>query len=185
MSTSPALVLAFVPAVVAMFFACGRWPWLSQSVLVVASLVFIVTLDRATVPPLLGTLLVTYVVGLALGANGGKAHARRNALAFAAVAGNLAVLAYYKWTSAVLPLGLSFFTLQQVIYLLDIWRGDPPARRLLDYLTLVTFFPKLAAGPFVRHVTFLGQFARERFRLGAEDVTWGLALITIGVLKKG
>jgi alginate O-acetyltransferase complex protein AlgI len=49
-----------------------------------------------------------------------------------------------------LPLGISFFTFQQVAYLVDSYRTEAKSS-LLDYLLFISFFPKLMAGPIVQH----------------------------------
>ncbi|HEX3346094.1 MAG TPA: MBOAT family protein, partial [Polyangiaceae bacterium] len=51
----------------------------------------------------------------------------------------------------VLPFGISFFTFETMSYTIDVWRSElPPAKRYLDYLLFVCFFPHLVAGPIVR-----------------------------------
>src|SRR6202042_2570730 len=58
----------------------------------------------------------------------------------------------------VLPFGISFFTFETMSYTIDVWRGElPPARRYLDYLLFVCFFPHLVAGPIVRPHQMLPQ----------------------------
>jgi D-alanyl-lipoteichoic acid acyltransferase DltB (MBOAT superfamily) len=62
----------------------------------------------------------------------------------------------------VLPFGISFFTFETMSYTIDVWRGAlQPARRYLDYLLFVCFFPHLVAGPIVRPSQMLPQLARE------------------------
>ncbi len=55
-----------------------------------------------------------------------------------------------RW-NIVLPLAISFFTFQQISYLVDRRRGNAPVYRLSDYALYVSFFPQLIAGPIVRH----------------------------------
>ena len=51
----------------------------------------------------------------------------------------------------VLPLGISFFTFQQISYVVDSYRGETEKYSLLDYAVFVAFFPQLVAGPIVLH----------------------------------
>ena len=83
---------------------------------------------------------------------------------------NLVVLGYYKYSnfflqnfadllniklkylSIVLPLGISFFTFQNMSYLIDVYRKEVPAQKsIIKYATYITFFPQLIAGPIVRY----------------------------------
>ena len=50
-----------------------------------------------------------------------------------------------------LPLAISFFTFQQIAYLVDAYREHTGERNFLDYCVFVTFFPQLIAGPIVHH----------------------------------
>jgi len=89
---------------------------------------------------------------------------------------NLAFPAYYKYTNFVvgevaslmgvdytldaiiLPLAISFFTFQQIAYLVDTVRNKVGQHNLVEYLTFVTFFPQPIAGPIVHHSVVLTQF---------------------------
>jgi hypothetical protein len=66
----------------------------------------------------------------------------------------------------VLPFGISFFTFETMSYTIDVWRGElPPAKRYLDYLLFVCFFPHLVAGPIVRaKAQMLPQLAADAAR---------------------
>lgn len=64
-----------------------------------------------------------------------------------------------------LPLGISFFTFQQLSFAIDRCKGDAPHYNLADYLCFVTFFPQLIAGPIVLHSELVPQFQdRDRDR---------------------
>lgn len=82
-----------------------------------------------------------------------------------------------------LPLGISFFTFQQIAFLVD----SPKAGRQspLDYALFVTFFPQLIAGPIVSHEEMLPQFKdTARKQIQAENVYMGLRLFVLGLAKK-
>ncbi|MBR5578815.1 MAG: MBOAT family protein, partial [Lachnospiraceae bacterium] len=59
-----------------------------------------------------------------------------------------------------LPLGISFFTFQQISFLTDTYRGELPRCKLVDYALFVSFFPQLIAGPIVIHEEMLPQLER-------------------------
>ncbi len=84
----------------------------------------------------------------------------------------------------VLPFGISFFTFETMSYTIDVWRGElAPAKRYLDYLLFVCFFPHLVAGPIVRPAQMLPQLAREP-QADAAMQARGLWRIAIGLAKK-
>lgn len=127
----------------------------------------------------------------------------RRSVMILAVAANLGVLFYFKYfdffiatcnavfgTSValrhiLLPLGISFFTFQQISFVVDTYRGEVIDCSLIDYALFVSFFPQLIAGPIVNHEEMLPQF----HRLGTEPTAWeriaeGLGLFLLGLAKK-
>lgn len=85
----------------------------------------------------------------------------------------------------VLPLGISFFTFQQVSYLIDSYRGETGDYSLLEYTVFVTFFPQLVAGPIVLHHELLPQLQnKENHRLDQEWLAKGVMIFAVGLFKK-
>lgn len=86
------------------------------------------------------------------------------------------------WTSAlILPVGISFYTLQTLGYLIDVYRGDIYAEKnLLRYALFVSFFPQLVAGPIERSKNLLKQlgkpktFSYDNLRKGLLIMLWGM-----------
>jgi D-alanyl-lipoteichoic acid acyltransferase DltB (MBOAT superfamily) len=84
----------------------------------------------------------------------------------------------------VLPFGISFFTFETMSYTIDVWRGQiEPAKRYLDYVLFVCFFPHLVAGPIVRPAQMLPQLARAPLADAALQAR-GLWRIATGLAKK-
>lgn len=84
-----------------------------------------------------------------------------------------------------LPLAISFFTLQQIAFLVDSSEGLVKKINLLDYSIFVTFFPQLIAGPIVHHKEMMPQFADAKNKLiNYENVSKGLFIFSIGLFKK-
>lgn len=84
-----------------------------------------------------------------------------------------------------LPLAISFFTFQQIAYLVDAYRGETEEHDLLNYFLFVTFFPQLIAGPIVHHREMLPQFLRRgATRLRLNNLAVGLTIFVIGLFKK-
>ena len=127
----------------------------------------------------------------------------RKSVVFLAVTVNLGLLFYFKYydffistvntvfgTSAalrniLLPLGISFFTFQQISFIVDTYRGEVRDCPPVDYALFVSFFPQLIAGPIVNHGEMLPQFRQ----MGKQPVLWeriaeGLGLFILGLAKK-
>ena len=84
-----------------------------------------------------------------------------------------------------LPLAISFFTLQQIAFLIDSHEGLVKEKNLLNYIIFVTFFPQLIAGPIVHHKEMMPQFANIRNKVkNYKNVAIGLFIFNIGLFKK-
>jgi len=86
----------------------------------------------------------------------------------------------------VLPIAISFFTFEQIAYLVDTYRAKGRYHyRFIDYFLFVTFFPRLIAGPIIRHNEVLVQI-RESFyyKINAQSLASGLSLFIMGLFKK-
>jgi len=84
-----------------------------------------------------------------------------------------------------LPLAISFFTFQQIAYLVDSYRGETKEYDFLNYALFVTFFPQLIAGPIVHHKEMMPQFA-SRWSLvkNYKNIALGLFVFSVGLFKK-
>lgn len=84
-----------------------------------------------------------------------------------------------------LPLGISFFTFQQLSFLLSVYNGEEVAGRLRDYCLFVLFFPQLVAGPIVSYSEMLPQFKDEGKRyFNSSNFASGIYMFSIGLFKK-
>ena len=85
----------------------------------------------------------------------------------------------------IMPIGISFYTFQQLSFLIDRYRKEAPHYSLLDYTSYVAFFPKLIEGPIAFHEEIISQFHNEALRhFNSERFTRGLILFVIGLGKK-
>lgn len=144
-----------------------------------------------------GSIAFNYIFHLLLSKNPDKK------LMILAVAGDLGILFYFKYfdfflstvnavfgssfllRGILLPLGISFFTFQQISFVVDTYRGEVRNCGLLDYALFVSFFPQLIAGPIVNHDEMLPQFRK----VGQEPCKWeqiaeGFGLFVLGLAKK-
>ena len=84
-----------------------------------------------------------------------------------------------------LPLAISFFTLQQIAFLVDSYEGLVKEKNFLDYSIFVTFFPQLIAGPIVHHKDMIPQFSRVKNKIkNYKNIGLGLFIFSIGLFKK-
>ncbi len=116
---------------------------------------------------------------------------------------NLGLLGYFKYANflvnefnwlfgtniylskIILPLAISFFTFQQIAYLVDAYKGYAKEYNFLQYCLFVTFFPQLIAGPIVHHKEMLPQFTKV-WELGMthKNMAIGITIFFIGLFKK-
>jgi D-alanyl-lipoteichoic acid acyltransferase DltB (MBOAT superfamily) len=98
---------------------------------------------------------------------------------------NLALHTSFNFERVILPLAISFFTFQQVAYLVDVWREGGQQYSFLEYCFFVVFFPQLIAGPIVQHAEILPQIKRDRWRpIRVLNMQVGLTIFFIGLFKK-
>jgi D-alanyl-lipoteichoic acid acyltransferase DltB (MBOAT superfamily) len=115
---------------------------------------------------------------------------------------NLGLLFYFKYTNffieiindlnlgqikplnLILPIGISFYTFENLSYTIDVYRGKfKPVQNFLDYCFFLSFFPKLVMGPIVRAADFIPQIRKDIF-ITNSDISRGLYLILGGLFKK-
>lgn len=143
--TSPVFLFAFLPLTV-IVYQLARSTKLKNAVWIAAGLSFYAFGDLRHLPLLLGSCLLHYGAGRYLMA---RTKARR-AVLLSCVALDLAVLAFYKVRGA-LPLGISFYTFQAISYVADTYKNPADGtKNLREALQYLTFFPQLAAGPFLK-----------------------------------
>ena len=91
----------------------------------------------------------------------------------------------YVFKEILMPLGISFFTFQQISYLVDSSRGETKNYSFVDYALFVSFFPQLVAGPIVFHDEILPQFKDSlRKKINQGNIAKGLWIISVGLAKK-
>lgn len=84
----------------------------------------------------------------------------------------------------IVPAGVSFFVFQSISYIIDISRGTiTPVKRFIDYLFLLSFFPKMFLGPLVRNKEFIPQIESNEASVTREDLGRATMLIAGGLIK--
>ena len=197
-------ILAFLPLTLLGYYLLGRLPEripLNKLFLVLASFVFYGYNNPRYVPIIVCSILVNYALSQ------GMLIARRKCirlpLMLLGLALNLGVLFYFKYhdffvsnmnsafglhfalNNLALPLGISFFTFQQLSYVIDSYKRTVPRYNILDYALFVTFFPQLVAGPIVLHSEIVPQFADPKNRrFNFDNFAPGLYAFALGLFKK-
>ena len=165
--------------------------------LVGASLFFYGWYNIAYLTLIIGSILFNYAVGISLMDKHNKW------VLFFGIATNILLLIYFKYTNffvdninifidndiildqIILPLAISFFTFQQITYLVDAYRGDLRVYNFLHYCLFVTFFPQLIAGPIVHHKQMIPQFSNNMlYQLRSKNLVIGLTIFILGLFKK-
>jgi len=195
-------IFLFLPVALAGYFVAGRFGNLAPVIwLALASLVFYSVSNWQFVALLLASIAFNYLIGLLL-ISGRLRPALRFAALTAGVAGDLAVLGYFKYAgflvanldaifstglalNVLLPVGISFYTFTQIAFLVDAYRGNVARYALPHYALFVTYFPHLIAGPILHHRDMIPQFERaESKRPDPHLILCGLIIFAIGLFKK-
>jgi len=201
-------VLAFLPASVLSYFLALRYAnvTIAKLSLFSFSLLFYSYWDWRFTPLLIGSIVVNFSLGKLIDQLGlGETRKSRLALSFLwfGIAANLLVLGVFKYfnffieninaipevsiefVDIILPIGISFFTFQQIAYLVDVYRKSAKEYSILDYCVFVTFFPQLIAGPIVHHKQVMPQFASAGNRqLNWFNIDRGVFIFALGLFKK-
>lgn len=148
-------------------------------------------------------MLFNYVLGVSLSKNKEHTKVNKKVLLTFGVVANVGLLGYFKYADFLieninvvldgnipllhlaLPLAISFFTFQQIAYIVDSYRGETREYDFLNYANFVTFFPQLIAGPIVHHAEMMPQFAKAKNKVKSyRNIAIGLFIFSMGMFKK-
>ena len=177
--------LLFFPAVVLVYYLVGdKW---KQLVLLLASFLFCGWLHPANGIVLSISILANYSIGLCFKK---LKLAQRGYLLALGIIANVLLFFFFKFPAFhaawafIYPLGLSYYTLQGISYLTELyWENIEAERGLLSFSLYLAFFPKLIAGPVERPEAFLPQCSTPKI-FDTVEITLGLRLILLGAFKK-
>jgi D-alanyl-lipoteichoic acid acyltransferase DltB (MBOAT superfamily) len=194
---SQVFLLAFLPLTLGVYYLLAAHHKARIWILIIASLGFYGYWDLRFLPLLVGSISANWLLAKAY------QRCRFGGLVFIGVGFNLILIGLFKYAdflvdslaapfnwshdpwNIILPLGISFFTFQQISYLVDLNREKAPSYSFADYALYVTFFPQLIAGPIVRHNEIIHQFQLSPRREGMhERLSRGCTLLLIGLFKK-
>jgi len=192
-------IFAFLPITFLLYFLFNQKNHhrLAKTILILSSLFFYSWQTVIYLPLILSSMVFNYTIGTALSSRANKM------LLTLGIASNLSLLGYFKYRDffieninllfhtngellhLALPLAISFFTFQQISYLIDSYRGETKEYDFLNYALFVTFFPQLIAGPIVHHKEMMPQFANSQNRyINYQNISMGIFIFSMGLFKK-
>ena len=195
-------ILLFLPIVLVGYYALSyvKNDVYQRMFILLASLFFYGYQNVKYLALILASIAVNYVIALAIQKN------RNNSAKLSLTLGvlfNVALIGYYKYYDffveninlvagtdfalkhIMLPLGISFFTFQQLSFLVSVYQGEEKVERLRDYALFVTFFPQLVAGPIVLYSEMVPQLKDEQRRyFNPEMFASGIYIFSMGLFKK-
>jgi D-alanyl-lipoteichoic acid acyltransferase DltB (MBOAT superfamily) len=196
-------IFLFLPITLFVFFIIGKQNkhQIAMSWLVISSLFFYGWWNPAYLGLIVFSMLFNYAFGLMLRNKEGTNV--RKYLLWIGVITNLGFLGYFKYANffieqlnlatnsnfhletIILPLAISFFTFQQIAFLIDSYSHETKEFNFLQYCLFVTFFPQLIAGPIVHHKEMMPQFANNKiYKFSYESLAIGVIIFSIGLFKK-
>ncbi len=170
------------------YFFYGMWDWRFLGLIVLSS-------------------VMDYSLGLLIGNVPAENHKKRKMLLSVSILVNLGILGFFKYAGffvdsfiglvsifgiqmsvssldIILPVGISFYTFQSLSYIIDVYhRRIEPTRDIVAFMTFISFFPQLVAGPIERAQNLLPQFSTMK-NFDYQQVRSGLLDIAIGLFKK-
>lgn len=195
-------IFIFLPVVLISYFCLNRLnlhQW-AKGLLVLASLYFYAFFNTSYLPIIISSILVNY--GVAVGMKNQKFGIKKVLFGIGLLF-NLGMLGYFKYTdfmieninllfktnytlkNILLPLGISFFTFQQLAFIVDSYKNKGKLPNFLDYCNFVTFFPQLIAGPIVLPEEMLPQFENKANRNPrTKNLFDGIFIFSVGLAKK-
>lgn len=209
--SDPIYIFLFLPLVVVLYFFLNKFHLYKISTiwLVAASFFFYGYWNPKYLLLLSISLVVNFTIGKILSTKKeddyaeSKSARKRKLLLVSGVIFNALMLGYYKYAdffidnvnmalgtsftmmNLVLPLAISFFTFQQIAYLVDAYKRKATEYGFLNYCLFVTFFPQLIAGPIVHHKEMMPQFGnQDNYHLNWDNISMGIFIFSMGLFKK-
>lgn len=197
-------IFLFLPLTLLGFFGLSAaGGQLAIAWLLAASIFFYSWWNPANLYLFIPSIVFNYLIGMGL-AQSEPRSTYKKALFIFGIGVNLALIGYFKYAGflastantilgteidfekIILPLGISFFTFQQIAYLVDVYRGETKEKYdFLRYSLFVSYFPHLIAGPIVQHKELIPQLANPAvYRFKAENFAIGITTFALGLFKK-
>ncbi|MFT5813103.1 MAG: alginate O-acetyltransferase complex protein AlgI, partial [Psychroserpens sp.] len=192
-------IFAFIPLMLMLYILSNHYAskTVSLLVLVLGSLFFYGWWNPTFVLLISCSILFNFYLGRYL------ANSKSKLILIFGITSNLLLIGYFKYfnffgeslsavfnssfnaSQIILPLAISFFTFQQIAFLVDCYKNKGREDSLLRYSLFITFFPQLIAGPIVHHKEMLPQFEGDlKKNINTLNILIGLSIFSIGLFKK-
>jgi alginate O-acetyltransferase complex protein AlgI len=194
-------IFLFLPLTFCLYFYLNkkRLTTLATGSLAFASLFFYSWWNIIYLPLILFSVIINYAFSFLMT----KSTLYKKTLLIFGLLFNILLLGYFKYSDfflqninfvfdtnysllrLTLPLAISFFTFQQIAFLVDSFKGYVVKHTFLNYIVFVTFFPQLIAGPIVHHKEMMPQFTKKRNKfINYKNIYLGVFIFSIGLFKK-
>lgn len=193
-------IFAFLPCCLLGYYSLNnKDDHLGKLFLIVMSLVFYAYNRPSYLPIIISSVLINYAASRVLT----KCQRNRKLVLALAITFNVGLIVYYKYLdffiwnlntafrahipylNVILPLGISFFTFQQISYVVDSYHGQTEGYGFIEYALYVVFFPQLVAGPIVLHSEIIPQLRdSEKWKFNTDSCIQGIFLFVRGLFKK-
>lgn len=193
-------ILVFMPVTTLLYFLLNKVNlFAGKALLIIASLFFYAYTDWKSLIILGVSVTINYLFALLLE----RKLSWRKIYLFLPVAINVGLLLYFKYfnfavsniyglfnrkfeaKSIILLAGVSFFTFQQIAYIVAIYKKEIEKAAFVDYLAYILYFPKILMGPLVDPVEFIGQINdTELKKVNWDNISYGLKIFCFGLFKK-
>ena len=192
-------VLCFLPIVVCGYFVLNRLHYKLADILLILMSAYFMAAGGVDSLVFLGvSIVINYAIAYCLGKVGQDRWLLTVGIGINIV--SLFLFKYYNFSilnlntylgtdfvlkDLILPIGISFYTFQQIAYLVDSYRGETKENTLLEYVLYIMFFPKLVMGPLAPQAELISQFREsERRSVNADNLVTGIQMFGIGLFKK-
>ncbi len=198
-------IFYFLPALLMLYVVAEKFSFLKrylQLVFLTFSYFFIGYWSTDALILIICSTLFNYNISKALIKTTNKDVLHKNILRFA-VSVNLFVIGYFKYANfsintvntlfshnfvrldIVLPIGISFYTFQQVAYIVDVYKEKAAPKGLINYALFVAFFPQLIAGPIVLFKDLQSQLLKLKdVNPKWNNIAWAITYFSIGLFSK-
>ena len=197
-------LIAFLPVTLIGYYSLSKVKNanIQKVFLLLASLVFYSVNNPKYLILLLSSVVINYAISFLMQRQHNRPKLKKILLC-AGILFNIALLGYYKYLNffiqnigmlmgidfavkqIALPLGISFFTFQQLSFLISIYRKEERLESFCSYCLFVSFFPQLVAGPIVLYNELVPQFQDEHLRkFDGNNFASAIYIFTIGLFKK-
>lgn len=197
-------IFAFLPIVLTGYFMLSKLKNIKVQhiFLLVSSLVFYSWFNTSYLLIIIGSILTNYLISKLMIKYSSNFKLKKN-IFIVGIIFNVMLIGYFKYydffidninalfrlsfstKNILLPLGISFFTFQQISFLVSIYKGEEKCTSFINYSLFVSFFPQLVAGPIVLYSEMMPQFEDEEKRyINWYNIAQGLYIFVIGLFKK-